>query len=80
MSSNRKMTIEEKYEDCCIALNSITKELEVYKKALILASIELGNIETNCRFCPAYCTRYDNPCECAERLRKCFLQKAREQE
>lgn len=37
MISNRKMTIEEKYEDCCITLNFITKELEIYKKALKMA-------------------------------------------
>lgn len=59
MITNNKMTIEEKYNDVCKALNSISVELEVYKKAYELLSM-------------AYCDKGDcwEKCECYEQCRR----------
>lgn len=64
--------------DLHLQIDEANVRIELLEKALELACNELGNVETNCRFCPADCTRYDNPSECGVKLREYFLQKAGE--
>lgn len=68
--------LEKKYSE-------LYHKFNILSYAYTLACNELGNAETNCRFCPVgtgteLCERYDCPRVCGESLNKYFLQKAEE--
>lgn len=68
--------LEKKYSELYHELNTLSY-------AYTLACNELGNLETNCRFCPVGtgpepCKKYYNPRVCGESIKKYLLQKAEE--
>lgn len=79
MITNNSMTIEEKYNDVCEALNSISVELEVYKEALDYLDSLVSDICANTNECFNECS---GP-ECCDKRRGTWaefaLQKAREE-
>lgn len=75
MNENVKMTLTEKYLDCREALNSVTAQLEVYKKAFDMACDELSDFCCNK-------TMFKHKCDsnCLMHWEEYLLQKARVQQ